>query len=34
MCWTVHPRSGAARRRAEQFTWPAAVSGMLAVLDR
>ncbi|MGA6209637.1 glycosyltransferase [Nocardia testacea] len=27
-------RRGAARRRAEQFTWPAAVSGMLAVLDR
>ncbi|MEU4315352.1 glycosyltransferase [Nocardia sp. NPDC024068] len=27
-------RRGAARQRAEQFTWPAAVSGMLAVLDR
>jgi alpha-1,6-mannosyltransferase len=27
-------RRGAARRRAEQFTWPTAVSGMLAVLDR
>ncbi|MGW0180428.1 glycosyltransferase [Nocardia sp. NPDC003345] len=27
-------RRGAARERAEQFTWPAAVSGMLAVLDR
>ncbi|WP_280419147.1 glycosyltransferase [Nocardia carnea] len=27
-------RRGAARRRAEQFTWPAAVSGMLSVLDR
>lgn len=27
-------RRGAARQRAEQFTWPTAVSGMLAVLDR
>ncbi len=27
-------RRGAARRRAEQFTWPAAVSGMLSVLQR
>ncbi|WP_280401689.1 glycosyltransferase [Nocardia carnea] len=27
-------RRGAARQRAEQFTWPAAVSGMLSVLDR
>lgn len=23
-----------ARQRAEQFTWPAAVSGMLSILDR
>lgn len=27
-------RRGAARRRAEQFTWPAAVTGMLSILDR
>lgn len=27
-------RRGAARQRAEQFTWPAAVAGMLALLER